>query len=756
MEHLPGLIKDLALILIAAAVVTLIFKKIKQPVVLGYIMAGFLVGPYLSLTPTVVDFKNVEILAHIGVIFLLFSLGLEFSFKKLVRVGAEASITAFVEITFILIAGYYLGRWMGWSFMDSIFLGGMLASSSTTIVIKVFDESGLKTKQFAGVVIGVKIVEDIIVILLMVLLSTVAVTKQFEGSEMLFTIGKLIFFLGLWFITGIFLIPSLLKRTKKLLDDETLLILSVGLCLGMVVLAVTAGFSAELGAFIMGSILAETTVVERIEKIFNPVRDLFAGIFFVSIGMLINPDAIAEFRWPIVYVILLTLFGKFLSTTVGALISGQSLKQSIMVGMSMAQIGEFAFIVATLGLTLGVISNFLFPIAVGAWAITSFATPYLIRYSIPVFEIIDKNLPGSVKRRLANYASGTQNIKADSKWKTVLSAYFKIIIINGIILTGITLVWLKLVNPFFVKSIENEILGKIISLFVALLMASPFLWAIIARKPDTIAYKELWLQRKYNHGPLLVIEILRLLIGIMFIGFWIDTLFTTRGLLISFPIVLIVMIVFSSRIQQIYQRLEMRFLDNLNQRDLDSKGKVSKPEWFSAENSLASWDAHLIDLEVNADAVYIGRHLIDLAWREKFGINIAYIRRGNKIIYAPKRHDRLLPFDHIGIIATDEQLQTFQSVFDEKEITEPEERNVEDIVLFKMAVDQNNKLKGKTIRNSQIREKTNGLVVGIERDQQRILNPDSELVFEWGDIIWIVGEREKLQKLNKPEEQLVR
>ena len=362
MGHLPNLIRDLALILMAGAITTLIFRRIRQPLVLGYIIAGFLVGPHFHFLPTVADNENIGILAEMGVIFLLFSLGLEFSFKKLMRVGGAASITALVEIAFITFAGYYTGKWMGWSTMDSLFLGGMLASSSTTIIIRAFDELGIKTKQYARIVFGVLVVEDIVVILLMVLLSTIAVTKQFAGKEILFTIIKLVFFLALWFIMGIFLLPTLLRRARSLIDEETLLILSIGLCLGMVVLATAVGFSAELGAFIMGSIIAETTSAEKVEHVLKPVKDLFGAVFFVSVGMMIDPKAIIQYGWPVICVTLLTLFGKLLSTTAGALLSGQPLKQSIQVGMSMAQIGEFAFIVATLGLSLGVISDFYFPL----------------------------------------------------------------------------------------------------------------------------------------------------------------------------------------------------------------------------------------------------------------------------------------------------------------------------------------------------------------------------------------------------------
>ncbi len=513
MGHLPSLIQDLALILITAAITTLLFKRIKQPLVLGYIIAGFLVGPHLSLTPTVVDTANIKTLAEIGVIFLLFSLGLEFSFKKLMRVGGAASITAFVEIVFITLAGYFVGKAMGWSSMDSMFLGGMLASSSTTIIIRAFDELGVKTKQFARIVFGVLVVEDIVVILLMVLLSTVAVTREFEGSEMLYTIAKLLFFLILWFIAGIFLIPTFLKRAKKLLDEETLLILSIGLCLGMVVVAVQVGFSAELGAFIMGSILAETTKAEKVEHVLKPVKDLFGAIFFVSVGMMIDPQAIIEYKWPVLIVTLLTLFGKLFSTTLGAILSGQPLKQSVQVGMSMAQIGEFAFIVATLGLSLGVISDFLFPVAVGASAITTFTTPYMIKYSDPIYNFIERILPARWVKALNNYSSGTQNIQAESEWKKVMKSYINIGITNGIVIMALILLSLNFLLPFLNETIENSTTRSIIALVVSLGAAAPFLWALMAKRPNNLAYKELWLDKIYSRGPLLVVEVFRIVVG---------------------------------------------------------------------------------------------------------------------------------------------------------------------------------------------------------------------------------------------------
>ncbi len=749
---MPKLIEDLALILIAGAVTTLIFRRIRQPLVLGYIIAGFLVGPYFDFVPTVADGTNVDTLAEIGVIFLLFSLGLEFSFKKLVRVGGSASITAFVEIIFITTSGYLVGKWMGWTTMDSLFLGGMLASSSTTIIIRAFDELGVKTMQFARIVFGVLVVEDIVVILLMVMLSTIAVTQQFAGADVLMTVLKLLFFLALWFIAGIFLIPTFLRNTKKLMDEETLLVLSVGLCLGMVVLATQVGFSAELGAFIMGSILAETTSAQKVEHVIKPVKDLFGAVFFISVGMMINPQAIVDHKWAVLIVTLVTLFGKLFSTTLGALLSGQPLKQSVQVGLSMAQIGEFAFIVATLGLSLGVISDFLFPVAVGASVVTTFTTPYLIKYSEPIYNGLVKILPGRWVRALNSYSSGTQTIQAESSWKVLLKAYANIALTNGIVILALMLLSVRFFVPFLQAHVPNVTTRSIIALVVSLGAAAPFLWALMAKKPENMAYKELWLDKAYNRGPLLVIEIVRNILGVLLIGFWIDTLSSTNiALMFGIPFIIIVMVLFSQRLQNFYHRLEGRFLTNLNAREVEEaqqSGGVLRKQ-FDPQSDLSPWDAHIIDLEVDQQAEYIGKTLVELAWREKFGINLAYIKRGDKLIYAPGRFNKLLPFDRVGIIATDEQMQSFKPVFDRTEKFDPAANSIEDIILQKIVVDEHTKLKGFSIRNSHIRERTNGLVVGIERRKMRILNPESATVFEWGDIVWIVGERKKIQRLNE-------
>lgn len=746
-SHLPHLITDLALILGAALVTTLLFKKLKQPLVLGYIIAGLLVGPNISIVPTVADPENVKTLAEIGVIFLLFNLGLEFSFKKLMRVGGTASVTAMVEIVFVTVSGYFLGKWMGWGTMDSVFLGGVLASSSTTIIIRAFDELGVKSKKFARIVFGVLVVEDIVVILLMVMLSTMAVSKTFEGTQLSFTVLKLVFFLLLWFITGIFLLPTFLRKMKNFLDEETLLILSVALCLGMVVLATKVGFSAELGAFIMGSVFAETTSAEKVEHLLKPLKDLFGAVFFVSVGMMIDFNAIMQYRVPVLLVTGLTIFGKLFSTTLGALISGQPLKQSIQVGMSMAQIGEFAFIIATLGITLGVTSDFLFPVAVGASAVTTFTTPYLIRFSEPFYNWLVKIIPKRVLQGIDKYSSGTQDIQATSEWKSVLRSYLIIVATNAVVIFAIIILSANFLLPLINKQFEkNGLIASLIVLCITFAAIAPFLWAMVAKRPNKIAYKELWLNSKFNRGPLVMVEILRIAMGILLVGFLLDRMFSGMvAVLVALPVIGVVMFIFSKKIKQFYQRIEERFIINLNARETAALK-------HNPAIALSPWDAHIAEFSVNPLAPYIDKTFAELAWREQYGINVALVKRGGKMIYAPGRDEKLFPYDEISVIGTDEQLQLFRPVIEGKTEVKEMESNGDNITLQKIKVDEHTRLKGQSIRSSGIRERASGLVVGIERDGSRILNPDSGEVMEWGDILWVVGDRKKIQALVKNED----
>lgn len=749
MEHLPKLIEDLALILIVGAVATILFKSIKQPIVLGYIIAGFLVGPHMSLIPTVADIDNVHTLAEIGVIFLLFSLGLEFNLKKIVRIGGASSITALVEIIFITISGYTLGKILGWSTMDSIFLGGMLASSSTTIIIKAFDDLGIKTLHYTKIVFGVLVVEDMVVILMLVLLPTIALAQNFSGNELLLTIAKLPLFLVIMFVVGIFILPTFFRKTKNILNAEMQLILYIGLCLGMVVLGTKVGVSAELGAFLMGFILAESTSAEKVEHLIKPVKDLFAAVFFISIGMMIDPALIIEHKWAVIAVTLLTVFGKLISTTGGALLSGQPLKQSVQVGMSMAQIGEFAFIVATLGLSLGVISDFLFPVAIGASAITTFTTPYMIKFSEKTYSFIEKILPPNWLVAINKYAHSTQTIQTEKNWKKVLKIYGLNVLIHGTLSFALILISINYLKPLLQSFFYNPFLINLTTFSITLLVIFPFLWGVMAKKLKNNAYRELWANSKYIRGPLLIMELLRVIAGLLIIGFLVKEIFPTiMAVFVLVPLVAGVLWVFSHQVNRYYNRIEKRFFSNLNTDDKDiNRGSRRLRQQLTDSLNISPWDAHIIELKVRPYALFVGKRLEKLGWREKYGINLAYIKRGDGIIFTPSRSSKLFPNDKVGIIATEEQMQVFKPIFDANPNSDLAENSIDNIVITSFYVDEKNKLTGLSIKESGIRERTNGLVLGIERNDNRIFNPVSSTVFEWNDIVWIAGDREKIRTI---------
>ncbi len=739
MNHVPALIKDLALILGAAGVITLFFKKLRQPVVLGYIIAGLLVGPNFKLFPTITDLESIRIWAEIGVVFLLFALGIEFSFKKLLKVGGSAVITGVVELSCMMLLGYTMGQILGWPYMDSLFLGGIIAISSTTIIFRAFDELGLKSQQFTGLVLGVLVIEDLVAILLMVLLSTVAVSRQFEGSQMLFSILKLLFFLCLWFVMGIFLLPTFFKRVSRWLNSETLLIISLGLCLGMVVLADKVGFSAALGAFIMGSILAETTQAEKIEHLIASVKDLFGAIFFVSVGMLIDPAILVQYAVPVLILTVSVMAGKTIFVSAGALLSGRTLKQSIKAGTSMSQIGEFSFIIASLGVSLKVTSSYLYPIAVGVSVITTFATPYMIRLADPLYQFLQQTLPRRWIKSLDRYSSSSQTIEGESGWKRFLHFYLQIVLVNSVVIIALILLTAYFLLPFVLKHVQNLVFGRITTAMTALLLMSPFIWALTVKKIKKSTYAALWLNQKYSHGPLVMLEVARNLLAIVLVGslmkqifpFWIAV--TT-----TIIFMMVVLVIFRQKLQQFYQRIEDRFLHNLHEKEVAEQQR--------ARNHLSPWDGHITQYKISPLAPFIGETLESLKWREQYGINIAFIERGSLVLYAPARQERMYPYDTIGVIGTDQQLLEFSKII--VECTEGFNADKENVELENIVVDEHTRLKGKTIRGSGIREQTNGLVVGIEREGERILNPASDLVFEWGDVVWIVGDRKKIRQLS--------
>ena len=620
---------------------------------------------------------------------------------------------------------------MGWSPMDSLFLGVILSISSTTIILRAFDELGVKGQKFAGIVFGALIVEDIVAILMMVLLSTIAVSQQFSGMELVFSVLKLLFFLILWFVGGIFFIPTLLKKAKNLLSDETLLIVSLALCLMMVILATMAGFSPALGAFIMGSIIAETTKAERIEHLVKPVKDLFGAVFFVSVGMLINPDTLVEYAWPVIIITLLTVFGKTISSTIGTLISGQPLKQSVQTGMSLAQIGEFSFIIATLGMTLGVTSNFLYPIVVAVSAISTFTTPFMIKMSIPVYNKLEKILPNKFIKAIESYSSSSQTIKATSNWVLFLRTSILQIIIHSVLIIAIIL----LSSRVFLPMVNGSQWANVAIATATLLCIAPFLYALSLRKIAVKPYEELKAENKFR-GPIRIVNLIRILFAVFYIGLLLNSFFSNFIAFAALVVFIVAYIAFPKKLQNFYDKIENRFMQNLNDRE-NAEATKSKRE-------LSPWDAHMTTFEINAESNIIGQPLHLLALREKIGINIAAIKRGNFTINVPNRNEQIYPNDLLYIIGTDRQIDKFRVFMKNSKVAIPE--NDAETVLKQFEL-KNEDFIGKTIRESQLREKTNGLIVGIEREGQRMMNPESHVVLQKNDILWIVGDRKKMNSI---------
>lgn len=740
MNHLPSLIQDLGLILIVAGITSLLFKRLKQPVVLGYILAGFLVSQNFPFLPSVHDLDDIKIWADIGVIFLLFNLGLEFSFKKLMHIGSAAGVTAITEVSAMVVIGFGLGRLLGWSFMDCVFLGGILSISSTTIILRAFDELGVKGRRFANLVFGVLIIEDLVAVLLLVLLSTIAVSRQFEGTQMLISVTKLVFYLLLWFISGIFFLPTLLRKLKKMLNDESMLIVSIALCLTMVMLASSAGFSPALGAFIMGSILAETTKAEHIEHLIKPVKDLFGAVFFVSVGMLIDPSILKSYALPILIITLSLIIFKTLNVAIGALFSGQSLKTALQAGMSQAQIGEFSFIIATLGVSLNVTSEFLYPVAVAVSAITSFTTPYMIRASEPFYRWVDNILPNPIRKSLNRYSTGAQSLSGTNAWHVVLKAYFSHVVVFSIIILGVIILFSHYVRPLFNDRITDGFTGIVAAAVICFLIILPLLWSLVMRKFAQAEFTQLWSERRYR-TPLLFLRLFRVAVGIAYVGIFLLSFFSVTVTLIGLAIIGMFIALFYKKIHSFYIRIENRFLENYNDREIQ--------RYARGRHELAPWDAIISRFDIPVGSPVVGITLQQLAFRERFGINIAMIKRGDDYtIMAPERNEKLYPGDEVFAIGTDEQLAQFRKQI-EASNQDYEPAHDDDIVLKKLTEQEMERFAGKTIRESDIRIITNGIVVGVERDNKRILNPESNFIFEKGDSIWIVGHKDLIGKLSE-------
>ena len=737
MGGLDSLITDLALILIVAGVVTLLFKKLKQPVVLGYIVAGFLVGPNFGFFPTIVDEADINLWAELGIIVLLFSLGLEFSFKKLFQVGSSAVITALVVVAGMMLVGYGAGRLLSFTYLDSVFLGAMLSMSSTTIIIKAFTDLNLRKKAFANLVFGVLIVEDLFAVVMMVILSSIAVKNSFEGAALIESIAKLVFFLIIWFVVGVAVLPLFLKKACRFLNDETLLVVSMGLCLGMVVLATYVGFSSALGAFVMGSILAGTNEAERIGKVVGPVKDLFGAIFFVSVGMLVSPDALSQYALPICLLSLVVIVGQVFFGTVGMLASGQSLKISMQSGFSFSQIGEFAFIIASLGMSLNVIDKFLYPIVVAVSVITTFLTPYCIRLADPAYGWVEHHLPEKWLTAIDRYSQSRTEIKPHKAvWKEALAQYLWRVVLYSAIIVAIILISKSWFIPLMLDILPDW--GRAIAAVVTLVAMSPFLWALMVKEVNMSLIRKLG-EGRANRVPLTLMIVFRILLALFFVIYYLSSVHSQRtGVLLGLGIFIVVLILLSKRIQKQFMRIETIFMDNLNERELRKTGR---------NTSLVS-DMHLAYMDANADCPFAGRRLMDSNLRKEYGVNVVSIQRGTKRINIPKGETRIFPGDTIGVIGTDDQIQSLLAVVEGSASTD-DESEAKEVTFTHVVVPDDSPLIGQTSSSLNIRNQNNCLIVGIERADGTFHQPDGQIRFEAHDVIWLAGEPDNIKQLTR-------
>lgn len=749
MAELPALVKDLALILVVAGTVTLIFKRLKQPLVLGYIVAGFLVSPQMPYTLSVVDDIDVETWANIGVIFLLFALGLEFSFKKILKMGAAPVIAACMIIFCMMVSGMVVGKLFGWSQMDCIFLGGMLAMSSTTIIYKAFDDMGLRQQRFAGMVMSVLILEDILAIVMMVMLSAIAGGSNPDGEQMLGSVLSIVFFLVLWFVVGIFVIPWLLRRTRKLNNDETLLILVLGLCFLMAVVSTKVGFSSAFGAFVMGSILAETVEAEKITHLVEPVKNLFGAIFFVSVGMLVDPQILVDYAWPIVVLVLTILIGQALFGSLGYLVSGETLKTAMRCGFSMAQIGEFAFIIASLGLSLGVISKFLYPVVVAVSVITTFLTPYMIRASVPCYNIMEKRLPAKVITALNNITLSlpTSADRTATNWKALLKQMIVNTLIYSILSVAVVILMLSFFLPFIQRLMPQwHSMANVVCGVLTILAMSPFLRAMVMKKNHSVEWKALWAESDNNHLPLMLTIIVRLVIAVGFVFYVCNYLsHFANALLITAAVAIVSLMIMSRTLKNSSIRMERMFVQNLRSRDIMAQVRGHKRPLY--EGHLLDRDVHMADLEVPADSTWGGQTLRQLALRSRFGVHISSILRANHRINVPSGDTEVFPCDKLQVIGGDEQLKAMRESLINDVYGEDVDLEKREMKLRQIIIVGGSRFVGKTLQESGIREKYNCMVVGLEEGKENLSPVNPLRRFEKGDVLWVVGEEDSLQAL---------
>ena len=742
--QIESLISDLAFILLLGAAVTVLFKWIKQPVVLGYIVAGFLASPHFTYLPSVTTEANIEFWAQIGIVVLLFSLGLEFSFKKLVNTGASAVVTALIIVTGMMAVGFAVGGLLHFSTINSLFLGGMLSMSSTTIIIKAFTDLGLRQKKFASLVLAVLIVEDLFAVVMMVLLSSIATSNGVEGGDLVYSVAKLVFFLVIWFLVGTYVLPSLFNAWRRFLNPETLLIVSMGLCLGMAVFSVYCGFSLALGAFVMGSILAGTSYAEQIEHVVAPVKDLFGAVFFISVGMMVQPAVIGQY-WPVILLLsVVVIVGMIFFGTLGMLVTGQTLRVAIQSGFSLTQIGEFAFIIATLGMSLGVLQPSIYPIVVAVSVLTTFTTPYFIKLSTPFYNFVERHLPGSLRFLIERYHDDAAKDQAHRQaWQATLRRCSWRTVVYAVVLVAVTMLSRMYLRPWLADVLPHW--WRPVTLVVTLAAMLPFLAALIMPLARALfVHSDNAHHKGHDKGhdksvniAQIVVGIISLIVALYFIVNAISISYSmTWALSIAVALVIMTLLLFSRSVRAQMNTIETHFMDNLNERDLRRNGR----------NANLVNDLHLAYMTVGTGCSFLGRRLKDADIRNRYGVNIVSVQRGAVTITVPGGERRIFPGDVLGVIGTDEQIERFLPVV-ERELPQEDVPQVPaDYKLVRLLLSEGSPLVGKTPRTSGLRDNYDALVVAVQRGDA-FIDSEPDLVFHAGDIVFMVGSQSQLAPL---------
>ena len=734
-----ALLSDLALILMVAGVVTILFKKLKQPVVLGYIVAGVFAGPHISFLPTVAEVESVDFWGKIGVIFLLFGLGLEFNFKKLKKVGGSGFITVFTEVVMMFCMGILVGRVLEWSWVTSIFLGGMLSISSTSIIIKAFDDLGIKNKKFTQLVFGALVVEDLVAILILVVLPAIVVSKTFDGLDLAMKIGNLALFLLLWFTVGIFTIPTLFKKFKHYLSDETLIVVSLGLCLMMVVITKNAEISEALGAFVMGSILSGTQQSERIIKLTKPIKDFFGAIFFVSVGMLVDPVAIWQYLPQILVISLAIIIAKPLAATLGLLFSGQTLKIALLSGVCLCQIGEFSFIIVQMGMEKDVIADYLYPIIVSVSVITTFITPYWVKLGEPLYNAIYNNVKPQWRTVIERLGTGRKTLDKEGEWNKLLKSYaLRLFIYIG---------WLLFVNLLFTQIIYPVIVNffgefrhvRVISFLINLTAMLPFLWGLLKRKDSDGAFDKIWQDQKFARGPLLFMMIFKYLIAIIAISITASFYFAMGyGAALTLCALVIAVVLVSKKIKEYYARIENRFLTNLNSEG--GRRSLILPRELADE-------MHIEKVEVEPNSFMAGKTISQIHRSKQTGALVIQMIRGLETIDLPANSEIIFPMDILIILGTDKQIMDFKEASEEK--VKPREVVSAEMELFQITLGEDSPMVGENGNITNIREKFGVLLVGLEGEESNtFIRTTSATMIQAGDTVWVVGEKQKVKELS--------